>query len=118
MKLRTARIRSPSRRARKADGQDDSVVRGRPGTRARGRTPRSRSPGRRVSTRGTSRPRGRTVVASLATVSEPVQADLDDALDASIDPREVAAASSAPGMMDMFSLEDQSRAEQALVELE
>ena len=47
---------------------------------------------RRAPTRGTQRPRGRPVVASRTTVSEPVQADLDDASDASINPREAAAA--------------------------
>ena len=53
---------------------------------------------------------GRPVVASRATAREPVQADLDDASYASIDPREVAAAPGAPSIMDMLSLEDQSRA--------
>ena len=57
-------------------------------------------------------------MASRATISEPVQAYLDDASDASFDPREVAAASGDPSLMNMFSLEDQSRAEQAVVELE
>ena len=57
-------------------------------------------------------------MASPATVSETVQADLDDASDASTDPRVAAAASGAPSIIDMFSLQDQSRAEHAVNELE
>ena len=46
------------------------------------------------------------MVASRATEEEPVQADLDDASDASIDPRMVAAASGAPSLLDVFGIED------------
>ena len=81
MKLRTTRVRSPSRRAREANGQDASVVRGGPGIRARGRTPRSRSSARRAPIRGTQIHRGRPIVASRATERELVQADLDAASD-------------------------------------
>ena len=119
MKPRINRIRSPSRRVREAeDMAGGESVRGGPGTRARGRTPRSRSQARRASTRGTQRPRGRPTVASRAVERETVQADLGDSSDASVNPRDIAAAPGTPSLMDMFDLEDQERAERAVSELE
>ena len=118
VKLRTARIRRRNRRAREASEQGESVVRGDPRTCTRGRTQRSRAPVREAPTRVKERPRGRRTAASRAVERETVQADLDDASGASIDPRMVAAASGAPCLIDMFNLEDQSRAEQAVDELE
>ena len=108
VKLRTARIRSLTRRAREASEQRGSPVKGGPGTRACGKPPRSRSPARRASTRSTSRPRGRPVAASRVMDTEPGQTDLDDASDASIDPILVATASGAPSTLDVFGLEDQA----------
>ena len=119
MKLRTARIRSPSRRAREAeDMADDESVRGGPRTRTCGRTQRSSSPIRGAPTHVRGRPRGRTVVASRTTDRELIPADLDDASDASINPRVVAAAPGAPSLVDMFDIEDQGRVEHAVKELE
>ena len=45
-------------------------------------------------------------------------ADLDDSSDASINPSIVATAPHAPSLEDMFDLEDQGRAEQAVIEPE
>ena len=118
VKLRTARIRSPSRRVREASEQGGSQVRGGPGTRARGRTLRSRSPVRRAPSRGTSRPRGRPAVASRAAEELPVHADLEDTSDASIDPRIVAAAPGAPSILEELAIEDLDRVDQAVSELE
>ena len=58
------------------------------------------------------------MVVSRATEEEPVQADLDDASDASIDRRIVAAASGASSLLEVFGIEDQERADQAVRELE
>ena len=117
VKLRTARIRSPSHRAREASEQGESFVSGGPRTRTCGRTQWSRSPVREAPAHLKERPRVRHIAASQAVEREMVQAALDDVLDASIDPRVVAAASGAPSLMKMFNLEDQSRAEQAVDEL-
>ena len=73
---------------------------------------------RRETTREQQRPRVRHVVVSRATEEEPVQADLDDASDASIDPRMVAADSGTPSLLEVFGIEDQERADQAVRELE
>ena len=89
-----------------------------PGTRSRGRTPRRRFLVRGATDREQKRPRGRSAVASRATEEESVQAVLDDASDASIDPRMVAADSGAPSLLEVFGIEDQERAEQAVSELE
>ena len=99
VRLRTKRVRSPSRRVREASEQVSTVVRGGPGTRSRGRTQPSRSPVRRAPTRDISRPRGRPAVASQAA-EEPVRADLDDASNASVNPRLVAAAPGAPNLLE------------------
>ena len=103
VKLRTKRVRSPSRRVREANEQVSPVVRGGPGTRSRGRTQRSRSPVRRAPTRDRSRSRGQPVVVSQPT-EEPVQADLDDASDSSVNPRLVAAAPGPPDMLELFGM--------------
>ena len=58
------------------------------------------------------------MVVSRATEEEPVQADLDDASDASIDRRIVAAASGASSLLEVFGIEDQERVDQAVRELE
>ena len=104
VKLRTARIRSPSRRAREASDQGGV---GGPRTRARSRTSRSRSPVREATARGRRGPRGQPVVADQTTEEISVHADLDDTSDVSIDPRLVAAAPGAPSFMDELVIEDQ-----------
>ena len=117
VKLRTKRVRSPSRRVREANEQASPVVREGPGTRSRGRTPRSRSPVRRASTRDRSRSKGQPVAVSQPT-EEPAQADLDDASDSSVNPRLVAAAPGAPNLLELFGMEEEDRAERTVNELE
>ena len=115
VKLRTARIRSPSRRAREAS--DTGGVEG-SRTRTRSRTSRSRSPVREATARGRRGPREQPVVADQITEEIPVHADLDDTSDVSIDPRLVAAAPGAPSFMDELVIEDLERVDQAVNELE
>ena len=115
VKLRTARIRSPSRRAREAS--DPGGVEG-SRTRTRSRTSRSRSPVREATARGRRGPRGQPVVVDQTTEEEPVQPVLDDASDSSVNPRLVAAAPGAPNLLELFGMEDQDRAERAVDELE
>ena len=115
VKLRTARIRSPSRRAR--EDSDPGGVEG-SRTRTRSRTSRSRSPVREATARGRRGPREQPVVVDQTTEVEPVQPVLDDASDSSVNPRLVAAAPGAPNLLELFGMEDQDRAERAVDELE
>ena len=52
------------------------------------------------------------------TTEEPVQADLDDASDSSVNPRLVAAAPGAPNLLELFGMEEEDRAERTVNELE